>query len=178
MRINPNDTLFIMIDIQEKFRDVIDSLDLVSKNSDILNRSAELMQLPILVTEQYPKGLGKTLEEIYIPASATRFEKVSFSIFNEEISSFLVNQPRSTLVLYGIETHICMYQSALDALAKGYKVYFVADAVSSRTKANKEAALNRLSTLGVNIVTTEMLLFEMLVNSKHPAFKEISKLVK
>lgn len=178
MRIIPNNTLFVMIDIQEKFSGVIDQLGEVIKNASILNQASQLLEIPLIVTEQYPKGLGHTITDIVIPASAQIFEKKSFSIFNQEISAAIPQTGKTTLVLYGIETHICLYQSALDALLRGYQVYFVADAVSSRKKENKEIAIRRLEKLGAEIVSTEMLLFELMQSADHPAFKQISGLVK
>ncbi len=178
MRINQKNAIFVMIDIQEKFVPVISDIDSIIKNSTILNKSAEILDIPQVVTEQYPKGLGKTINSIYLSPKAKIFEKGGFSIFNEEIKNHLKSLNKQILVLYGIEAHICLTQTALDALKNSYNVYFVADAVSSRNSFSKEIAFRRLEQAGVKLVTTEMLLFEILESSKHPNFKEISKLVK
>lgn len=178
MRINQNNAIFVMIDIQEKFIPVIPDLDLIIKNSSILNKSAEILGIPQIITEQYPKGLGKTIKTIYRSGKAKIFEKNGFSIFNDEINKHLISLNKQILVLYGIEAHICLTQTALDALKNSYNVYFVADAVSSRDLFSKEIAFRRLEQAGVKLVTTEMLLFEILESSKHPNFKEISNLVK
>ena len=178
MRINQNNSIFVMIDIQEKFLPVIPNMKLIIKNSSILNKASEILDIPQIVTEQYPKGLGKTINSIYVSKKAKIFGKNDFSIFNKEIKNHLKSLNKQILVLYGIETHICLTQTALDALKNSYNVYFVADAVSSRNSLNNEIALRRLEQAGVKLVTTEMLLFEILESSKHPKFKEISNLVK
>jgi isochorismate hydrolase len=178
MKINQNNAIFVMIDIQEKFIPVIPDIDLIVKNSTILNKSAEILDIPQIITEQYPKGLGKTISSIFISEKAKVVEKNGFSIFNDEIKSHIKSLNKQILVLYGIEAHICLTQTALDALKNSYNVYFVADAVSSRDSFSKEIAFRRLEQAGVKLVTTEMLLFEILESSKHPNFKEISNLVK
>ncbi len=178
MRIKLLDTLFVMIDIQDKFEAVINDIDEVIKNADILNKASSYLNIPLIITEQYPKGLGTTIQKISIPEHAMKFEKMSFSIFNKDISDYIENQKKKTLVFYGIEAHICLYQSTIDALEKGYKVYFVSDAVSSRKLSNKKTAISRLLSKGAQIVSTEMLLFELMENSTHPEFKQISALVK
>lgn len=176
--IQASDCVFVMVDIQEKFRGIIHELETVSKNSDILNRSAEILDIPMLITEQYPQRLGKTLTEIYKPANAACFEKSKFSIFTEEVTEYLNTKHKPVLVVYGIEAHICITQTCLEAVKESYHVILVADAVSSRKQYSKDVALNMLSQKGVEIVTTEMLLFRFLKDAKHPNFKEISKLIK
>ncbi|MCD4828124.1 MAG: isochorismatase family protein [Candidatus Cloacimonetes bacterium] len=178
MKIAPDNTLFVMIDIQERFRPAIDAIDTVARNAGILNRVAERLEMPLLVTEQYPEGLGRTCDEIFVPAAATRFEKKRFSIFEPPIHDWLVRQERDWLVLYGIETHVCVLQSALEAIQRGWRVQVVADAVGSRTTANRDRALDRLAHAGVVVSTTEMALFELLDNADHPAFRALSKLIK
>lgn len=178
-----DDCVFVMIDIQESFSSVIYDFDEVVKNSNILNKASEIFNIPVIITEQYPKGLGHTHQDIFIPEKATRLEKTKFSIFTdefmtkiEEISTEKGKKP--ILVIYGIETHICVTQSILDALSNSFYVLLVADAVSSRKLYSKEIAIKMLESKGVEIVTTEMLLFRFLKNAKHTNFKEVSKLIK
>ena len=174
----PDNTVFVMIDIQERFRPVIEGIDGVARNAGILNKAAEILDVPLLVTEQYPEGLGHTMAEIHIPGSAATFEKTRFSIFEGEIHDWLARQGRDWLVLYGIETHVCVLQSALEAVQRGWNVQVVADAASSRTAANRERALASLAHAGVTIATTEMVLFELLDRADHPQFRAVSKLIK
>jgi len=173
-----SDTMFVMIDIQERFRPAIEGMEGVLRNADILCRGAELLDVSLLLTEQYPEGLGRTCAEITVPDSATRFEKTRFSIFEPAIHDWLVRANRGTLVLFGIEAHVCVAQSALEALARGWRVQVVADAVSSRAALNRERALARLAQAGVTVTTTEMVLFELMQTSAHPAFRGISKLIR
>jgi isochorismate hydrolase len=153
-------------------------MDDLIKNADILNRATEILDIPLLITEQSPSKLGKTMPEIYFPEKAQYFEKTMFSVFDEKITKFINNTGKTTLVIYGIEAHICVTQSCLDALENEYDVLLVFDAISSRKEYNKEIAVKRLADYGVNIVTTEMLLFELLRDANHPKFREVSRLVK
>lgn len=178
MKILQNNLLFIMIDIQEKFSNVISHIEDVVKNAVILNKSAEILSIPLIITEQYPKGLGKTLDSIYVPNSANIFEKSSFSAATDDVINCIKNSKKTQIVLYGVETHICLTQTALTLKEMGYDVIMIADAVSSRKDSNKEIALKRLIQNNIEIVSTEMLLFEILQNSKHPGFKQISALIK
>ncbi len=173
-----SNTLFLMIDIQEKFEHVIFAMDEVVRNTNILNKGAEILNIPLLVTEQYPKGLGKTMSNIYLPNSVRVFEKNKFSSLIPEIHSFIKDNAIKNVVIYGVETHVCLTQTALELLANNINVGIIADAVSSRHVDNKLYALTRLGNLGVEILTTEMILFEIMVTSQHPKFREISKLVK
>ncbi len=173
-----NNTLFLMIDIQEKFENVIFGIDEVVKNTNILNKGAEILGIPLIVTEQYPKGLGKTMEAIYIPTATDILEKKQFSSFLPQVQEYIETKSIKNVVIYGVETHVCLTQTTLDLLAKGLNVGIVADAVSSRHVDNKLYALTRLGNLGVQILTTEMLLFEIMVTAEHPKFRQISKLVK
>ena len=176
--IGVEDCLFIMVDIQEKFHGIIHELDAVVKNSDILNRASEILGIPLVITEHVPEKLGKTLNEIYMHDDTCRFEKTRFSVFNDEISEFVKNIGKPVIVIYGIEAHICILQSCLDAIKKGYHVLLVADAISSRKEYSKEVAIKLLSQKGVEVVTTEMLLFRLIKDAKHERFKDIAKLIK
>lgn len=177
--IQRNKTAFVMIDIQEKFRPAIHGLEEVISNAKILVESSQILNVPLIITEQYPKGLGKTVNEIEIPANVPLIEKLHFSCFgNEEFTKKVKDLGVSSLVLFGIEAHVCMLKTALDGLERGLEIYMVADAVSSRTQENKSIALERMRQSGVFIVSTEMLLFQLLEYSGTDEFKAISKLIK
>jgi len=176
--ITSKDCLFIMIDIQEKFVGVIHEFDEVIKNADILNRSAELLHIPLIVTEHVPQKLGNTVRDLYIPNNTIMFDKKRFSVFNDDITHCVERLAKPVLVFYGIEAHICVVQSCLEAVKKGYHVLLVADAISSRKEYNKKIAIKMLVSKGVEVVTTEMLLFRLLIDADHERFRDISKLVK
>ncbi len=178
MRINQENCLFVMIDIQEKLIPVMKDAGELINNANILNKASSMLEIPLILTEQYPKGLGSTFSEIHIPDTAEKFEKNCFSIFNDQISESISKSKKNLLVMYGIESHICLLQSALDAIERGYKVMCVVDAVSSRTERSKDIAIRRLESLGVEMVSTEMLLFEILKTTSHPKFRTVSKLIK
>lgn len=178
MRLKIEESLFIMIDIQEKFEKAIPDIENVIIHSSMLNKASEILNIPLLVTEQYPKGLGKTIDRIYLPENYKGFEKTRFSIFTQEIADYLKSLDKKSLILYGIEAHICLTQSALDAIEAGFQVFYVCDAVASRKDYNKKIAIKRLIQNGVEMINTEMLLFELVNDAKHPNFKQISALVK
>jgi nicotinamidase-related amidase len=177
--IDKNKTAFILIDIQEKFIPAISGIDKVISNAKILTQSAGILNIPLIATEQYPKGLGKTVKEIELPANTCLIEKLHFSCFgNDEFRNKINELKVESLILFGIEAHVCLLKTALDALKQKLEVYLVADAVSSRTAENKSLALERMRQSGVFIVSTEMILFQLLEYSGTDEFKAISKLIK
>ena len=170
-------TAFVLIDIQEKFIPVINKIDKVIKNSKILIKGAEILGIPLIVTEQYPKGLGNTIKEIELPPNTEIIEKLNFNCldcddFVDELKKF------ESLVIFGIESHVCVLQTALAAKKEGIKVYAVADAISSRTEENKQLAIDRMRQHDIEIVSTEMILFELLKKAGTDEFKDISTWIK
>lgn len=149
-------------------------------NIKLLIASAQKLNIPLILTEQYPKGLGKTVSEIqqglenYQP-----IEKVSFSCYGDEGFKSKLKQLNSAkgVILAGIETHICVLQTALDLLACGYKVYVTSDAVCSRRKLDWEMGLKLMEKAGAIITTTEILIFQLLIRADTEEFKFISKLL-
>ena len=171
--------LFVCVDIQERLLELMAHKESVVKNANILLQATQILQAPLLVTEQYPKGLGKTHSAIKIPANTPILEKTSFGIFgDEDIKNHIAKSKCKILVFFGIESHICMLQSIVEARNLGYECYFVADASSSRDTLNHNLALEFFRTIGVNVLPTEAILFRMLGDSKHEHFKAISNLVK
>ena len=176
---NREKTVFVLVDVQEKFVPVIDNIDTVIKNSNILIQASQILNMPLVVTEQYPQGLGKTSDKILLPEKRYLIEKVHFSCFgSEEFSTKMKELGAESIVLFGVEAHVCILKTALDALKNGLEVYVVADAVSSRTQENKWLALDRMRQAGVFVVSTEMILFQLLDKAGTEEFKQISKLVK
>ena len=178
MRILVDETVFIMVDIQQKFQPHISDMELLIKKASVLNKAAEILDIPLIVTEQNPRGLGPILSDIYIPQKAERMVKTKFSVLDEEIELFIRRKKKDTIVLYGIEAHICILQSVLEALSKYFLPVVVEDGVSSISPHNKEIALKRIYQAGGIVVTTEMLLFELIKDAIHPDFKAISNLIK
>lgn len=175
-------TAFVMIDIQDKFVPVISGVKGVIKNANILVKASEILKVPLIVTEQYPKGLGGTVKSIKLPENVTKIEKTHFSCFGcdgfDKKIKELKTKGFKSLVLFGIETHVCILKTALDAISEGFEVHVVADAVGSRTILNKDAALKRMAQSGVFIATSEMILFQLMDKAGTEEFKEISGLVK
>ena len=177
--INRNKSVFILIDIQEKFIPVIKNTDKLISNANILLEASEILKIPLIVTEQYPKGLGRTSNKISLPSNHYVIEKTEFSCFgNEEFVKKIKKLAVDSIVLFGVEAHVCILQTALDALKNNLDVHVVADAISSRTEENKQIAVERMRQSGVFIVSTEMLLFQLLGKAGGEEFKSISKLVK
>jgi len=177
--INSKNSLVLIIDVQEKLVKMLND-ESVKNNAVNIAKAAGILKLPVIITEQYPKGLGATIEEIKDALPDAKYiEKTHFSALKEEKFEETINSYRKKqVILFGIETHICVLQTAFDLLNKGYEVFIVQNACGSRCEDNKSAALRRLIHSGAQIVTTEMVLFELLEGSKHPNFKEIQTLIK
>jgi nicotinamidase-related amidase len=170
----------IVIDVQGKLAQIMYEKEKLFKNIQILIKAANILNIPILWCQQVPESLGSTIPEIAELLSVIEpINKSSFSCcgdqqFNNKLNKLSVNQ----VLLCGIETHVCIYQTVCDLLRKGFYVNVAADAVSSRTLENKMTALERISTEGAKISSVEMSLFELLKTAKHPRFKEITRLIK
>lgn len=173
-------TALLVIDVQERLMPVIHEQTLIFENVNKLLRGAEILDLEIITTEQYPKGLGNTCKEIQLPTENTIvIEKMCVScMLNEEVSEQLKLTNVKDVIICGVEAHICVLKTALDALEAGYRVHVVADAVSSRTPQNKQLALDRMRQAGAFIVSVEMILFMLLDKAGTDEFKAISKLIK
>ncbi|MBM3483696.1 MAG: hydrolase [Alphaproteobacteria bacterium] len=174
----------VVIDLQERLMPAIDGADEVVRRSGQLIEAARNLDVPIIATEQYPKGLGPTVPAIKaaLPNDAAILSKLTFSAGKSE--DFLKvwgekrRAGRDQVVICGTETHVCVLQTAADLKARGAEVFLVTDAAGSRTEANKKAAVRRLSRLGVACVTTEMVLFEWLEVAGTEQFKSVSKLIR
>jgi len=171
--------VLILIDIQEKLFPHILDREEVAENIRRLIRFARIMKMPILLTEQYPKGLGRTILEIQtLITDIQPIEKVEFSCFgSEEFREALKRLKAKTIIIAGIETHICVSQTALEGL-RDYRVCVISDAVSSRRREDKIVALERMKQNGIIISSIEMLIYELLRKAGTPEFKEALKLIK
>jgi nicotinamidase-related amidase len=175
--LEPDQCALIVIDLQQKLLPPIWEKERLIRNAQLLIRLAGILKIPALVTTQYTKGLGNTVPEIaqLLPETPT-IDKVMFSCFGSDaFCSLLKRLPgqRTTLLLCGMETHICVMQTALGALREGYVVQVAADAVSSRTELNWRIGLNRMQAAGAILSSTEMMIYELLRESCAPAFKEL-----
>ncbi len=171
-------TVLVVVDLQEKFLPVIDNMDLVIDNSIKLIKSFHIMKIPSIVTEQYSKGLGKTVDSVRKELEDYKpIEKVCFDCYSEKEFVTKVKKFKN-LVVCGIESHVCVTQTVLSALNSGQNVYLIADAVSSRKKTDTEIALRRLEKEGVKLATTEMIIFQLLGKAGTAEFKQILKIIK
>ena len=179
-RLLPDKCLLMVVDIQDAFTDHIHQLDRVIERSKTMIQAAQLLELPIIATEQYPKGLGPTVEPLRdVLANTKRYDKTTFSCCQDPaIKNVLIDSKRPQVLLIGIEAHICLAQTAHDLLEMDLQPYIAIDAVSSRRPHDCEIALQRLHQAGAVLTSTEAAIMEMTVSSKHPAFKAISQLIK
>jgi nicotinamidase-related amidase len=179
--LDPNSTALIVIDVQEAFRAAIPEFAVTASRVATAVRGFQILGLPVFVTEQYPKGLGHTAVEIMSVLSDNPevYEKTVFSscgadAFVDKLNALGVKQS----VICGLETHICVNQTAHDLLARGFQVHVLCDCVTSRFEYNRLAGLSKMRRSGVIESSTEMALFELMRDAKHEKFKEIQSLIK
>jgi nicotinamidase-related amidase len=167
----------VVIDIQEKLLPPIFQKEQLVRNSQLLIRAATILKIPALISTQYAKGLGETVPEVAsLLAGTEAIDKTLFSCFGSDVfCSVLKRLPgkRNTLLLCGMESHICVTQTALGALREGYLVHVASDAVSSRTEWNWKIGLERMRAAGAVISSTEMMIYELMRSSSSAAFKEL-----
>ena len=175
--IKPENCIVLMIDMQEKLVKATNA-DNEVKQAEKLIKTAEILDIPTLVSEQYPKGLGYTVDCLK-NNKQKYFEKTHFSVLKEDdFSEILKNYDKKQIILFGIEAHICVYQTAMDLLERGYEVYFVKDLSKSRSEYEFNTGTELMKQEGVKITCLEIVLFELLKSSKNPHFKEIQNLIK
>jgi nicotinamidase-related amidase len=175
--LDPEQCALIVVDIQEKLLPPIFQKEELVRNSKLLIRAAGVLKIPSLVSTQYAKGLGPTVPEIASLLPETEaIDKDRFSCFGSDAFCMLLKRlpgNRNTLLLCGMESHICVGQTALAALREGYLVHVASDAVSSRTEWNWKIGLERMHAAGAVISSTEMIIYELMRSSSSPAFKEM-----
>jgi hypothetical protein len=165
--------------MQERLLPVIDAADRLTQRCRFLMEAAGLLSVPVVITEQYPRGLGTTIEPLRgVAANAVVLEKLRFSGADALQDAGLLRPGLRQLVLAGIETHICVQQTALDLVAAGWDVILAADASGSRQEADRSAALVRLAAAGVTVSTAESVVFEWCETAEHPNFRRLSALVR
>lgn len=167
----------VVVDVQEAFRKALPDFEQVAAQTATLVQGAKTLGIPVLVTEQYPRGLGRTVPEVadHLPAGTEPIDKVCFSA--PEAEGFDL-AGRDQAIVCGIETHVCVNQSVLDLLSGGVEVHVASDAVGSRTAANRELGLHKMERSGAVLSSVETALFEMLRGSDAAEFKQVQGLVK
>lgn len=180
-RILAQDTQALLIDVQERLFPHIADNDTLLKKLEILLKGLQILHIPIMKNQQYSKALGETLPELnaILQPENQIFEKRTFSCCDTTHSmQYIQQQHRRCVLLFGIETHVCVLQTAMDLLTHDFQPILVVDAVSSRSLADKEIAIQRMQQAGVILTSVESILFELCRDSLHPDFKAISNLVK
>lgn len=175
-----DNSVLIVVDVQGKLAQLMYDKENVFANIGRMIKGAQVLGIPVLWTEQYPEGLGATIPELAALMSGNApLVKDTFSCWGDEkFVKALKATSRKGVFLTGIETHVCVYQTARDLLAKSYEVELVVDAVSSRSAANRELGIGRIKDMGAGAIGTEMALFELLRVAKGDKFKEILRIVK
>ncbi len=174
-----DEVVLLAIDIQDRLVPAMKYGEQVIQNTNTLISVAKKLGVPIIVTEQYPKGLGKTVSDLSnnLEGSLT-YEKTSFSGCTSEVTSALKELGRKKIIITGMETHVCVFQTVRDLLADGYQVFVVGDAVCSRTKENYLNGLSLMSSMGAVVTNTETVFFDLMKQAGTPLFRELSKLIK
>lgn len=174
----PADTVCIVVDIQERLTPVLNGGGEMVEKSRTLLQGLRETGVPLLTTEQYPKGLGGTVPAVsLLLGGAPVFEKTRFSALVPEVLAALEQFDAENVILIGAEAHVCMLQTVLDLRAAGFGVYVPFECTASRDPANKANALQQMQAAGAVVSNVESILFQLLGDAKHPAFKAVSKLI-
>ena len=179
--LNIEDSVVMIIDVQEKLLNAVFNKASLEKKATTLANTAKILGIPVIVTEQYPKGLGATVETLkeVLPENTQYFEKTAFSALeNNDVLEALKNSGKKQVVIFGIETHICVSQTTNALIQEGFEVSVIRDACGSRSELEYLAGLERMKDNGAHVLTTEIALFEWLKGAKHPKFKEVQMLIK
>jgi len=179
-QLTAEDSLLLVVDVQEAFEPYITEMDRVVEKTRIMIEGAGLLKVPIIVTQQYPRGLGQTVSRLRdILGNADCYDKVTFSCCRDDaVRTAVQASGRPQIIVVGIEAHVCVAQTCFDLLEMNLQPYVIADAVGSRHETDCRVALRRLRDAGAFVTTTEAALMEMTVSSRHEAFKSISRLIK
>jgi nicotinamidase-related amidase len=180
MKLVAGRTVLVIIDIQGKLWNVMHDKAALLENVQKLAKAMRVLSVPIILTEQNPQGLGPTVPELiqYMP-EVKALPKFCFNCYQDSgFEQELTRLNRKQVLLCGIESHICVYQTALELISRGYEVQVVADGVASRVQTNKEIALARMQSESVKLTATEMAIFELLGSADSPLFKEILRVIK
>lgn len=174
-----DNTVVLVVDIQERLLPVLHEAAAFTAACRRMIQGAAILQLPLVITEQYPKGLGATVPDIALLCKDKPvFSKTRFSAWTEEVQAWFSEQGRAeNVIVLGCETHICLLQTVLDMRAAGLNVFVPQECVASRTAANRNNGLQQMREIGAVVSNMESVLFMLLQDAKHERFKEISKLI-
>ena len=178
--LSAENSLVLIIDIQEKLVAALNK-DVVVSNAVKVVSAAKLLGIPIILTEQYPKGLGNTVQALQdvLPEESIPVEKTYFNALLEDgMLEKIKSYGKKQIVIFGIETHICVYQTASALIEEGFDVYVIKDACASRNKYEFKQGVDTMAANGVKISCVEIALFDWLKGAKHPKFKEVQALIK
>ena len=178
--LNIEDSVVVIIDIQEKLVNAVGKYS-PAEPACKLAEAAKILNIPVIVTEQYPKGLGQTVEVLKnsLADNTVFIEKTGFSaLLTPEFTEKLNAAGKKQVVIFGIEAHICVYQTICDLIERGYEVYFVKDCSASRNKYEFKTGVDLIKQCGAKVTCCEIVLFEWLKTSKHPDFKPVQALIK
>ncbi|MBF0586529.1 hydrolase [Prosthecochloris sp. N3] len=175
-----DETVLLIIDVQGKLARLVHDSEALVKNISKLVRACRILGVPVLYTEQYPKGLGVTVDSIReLLVEEAPFEKVSFSCCGAEgFMQHLRTINRNEIIVTGIESHVCVYQTSVELIEYGYNVHLITDAVSSRSRDNRDIGIHCIETAGAWVKSTEMVIFELLKIAEGEQFKAISSIIK
>lgn len=177
--LSSKEAVLMVIDIQERLVPAMPDGQKVIQNTNTLISVSSKLDIPVMVTEQYPKGLKKTVQEISNNLVGTPvYEKITFSGCTNEVTTILKQLGKKKIIIMGMETHVCVFQTVRDLLAQGYQVFVVRDAVCSRTQENYLNGLSLMAEMGAVITNTETVFFDLMKQAGTPLFKELSKLIK
>lgn len=178
--LNIDNTALIIIDIQGNLAHAMHEKEYLFKHVKQLIKGVTLLEIPIILTEQNPKGLGPTLPEIKeLLPDVTPIPKMCFSCCDEKIfMDALAESGRKQILISGIESHICVYQTAVNLLENGFEVEVVSDAVASRFPENKKLALKKMMDMGIKMTGVEMSLFELMKTAEHEVFRDIVSIIR
>jgi nicotinamidase-related amidase len=174
-------TAFVVIDMQESFRHIISDFVETSARIALMTHAVRLLNVPLIITEQYPKGLGRTASEILsvLPPDYEVIEKTAFSSCGASGFIKALDETKAwQVIVCGIEAHICVNQTTHDLLANGYQVHLLTDCITARTQNNKIVGMEKMVRSGAILTSIEMALFELMRDAKHEQFKAIQKLIK
>ena len=179
MRLATNESLLLIVDVQTRLAPALPDAARAIERTNLLLRAADRLDVPVIVTEQYPKGLGSTDPRLILPATVETHTKTAFSAAAEPgFLAALRAKDRRQIVLAGMEAHVCVLQTGLDLIGAGFAVHLVADATASRVALSKDLATHRLRATGGVVVNAEMVVFEWLERADTDAFRDLIPAIK
>eukprot|EP00534_Pseudo-nitzschia_fraudulenta_P000352 CAMPEP_0201120714 /NCGR_PEP_ID=MMETSP0850-20130426/4732_1 /ASSEMBLY_ACC=CAM_ASM_000622 /TAXON_ID=183588 /ORGANISM="Pseudo-nitzschia fraudulenta, Strain WWA7" /LENGTH=211 /DNA_ID=CAMNT_0047386943 /DNA_START=141 /DNA_END=776 /DNA_ORIENTATION=- len=179
-KLKPENTVFFLCDIQDRFRPITWRGETIIRTANYMTSVAKALDIPIVITQQYTKVFGETVKDTFADeehfATSKIFEKKRFSMCTEDVNSHLSTLNKKSVVLFGIEAHVCVQQTCLDLLEDGIDVHLIVDGISSQQAFDREIALKRMSQSGAYLTTAQSAAFMLMKSAEHANFKAVSKL--